>query len=103
MATIELDQSYAGDVALYDGVHDDGEVMRRCRLFTLGTDVDLRKLDEDQGRYVQIDRMTNAEAEQLPDGRIRFSGNGGYLTDTVGTTDNRVEWVLSPKGCKTCG
>lgn len=104
--TTDLEQDYAGDVTLHDDSDRDGEVLRGCRLFTLGDVVALNHWSPVTKRFERVDRIFEVDVQELSGGRLEFTGVSERLTDPDGNAvpaeSAKVRWVLEPKGCPTC-
>lgn len=106
--TTDLQQDYAGDVQLMDDSERDGEVLRRCRLFSLGDALDLRVWSDTRKMFERVDRITEVDVTDGPGGKLHFSGISERLTtpapdgNGVAPADARVTWILDPKGCASC-
>lgn len=106
--TTDLQQDYAGDVTLMDDSERHGEVLRRCRLFSLGDALDLRVWNETRRIFERVDRITDTEVSDGRDGKLQFTGISERLTapppdgNGVAPADAWVTWILDPKGCASC-
>ena len=98
-----MENVYRGDVQVFGGLAQEGAVIRRARITTLGSVAKLSRPDLRSRRYEQADRITDVEVSEDGD-KVVFAGVSEQLTAEVGLhpPDTKVRWVLHPKGCRTC-
>lgn len=104
--TIDLKNSYSGEVAIFDGVHDPGEVLKQCILTSNGDRMVLTARDTESRRYRRIDTLIGVTGDRNADGSLTFSGQSEHLLTVIGVPkgeDSAARWVVTLKGCQTCG
>lgn len=96
--------AYQGEVSVQGGISPDTH--HRAAITSSGDVIKLTSWEADgngDGRYRQVDRMFDPQMIDDDDGGcITFTGVSEELRDVVRTSDNKVTWVLKPRGCKSC-
>jgi len=103
MATIELQDSYIGDVKIFGGAHEEGELLQKCRIVINGNIAKLMHWQPTDNRFRSVDRLTDVEAVETATG-LTFSGRSAHLLEEVGVTeeDAMVSWAFVSKACREC-
>lgn len=101
---IELNASYAGDVQIYGGIHDEGEVIRSARVFVFGDTARLMIRDVEEPRYMVADTLTSIEGHLGNGDNVVISGVSDQLRTEVGleASNSVVRWEIHERGCPTC-